>query len=255
MDFPFKLCFGSTGMNKVKLFLIIYFIAHCLSGYTQGKGILKNSPFHASLELTTKYMWRGIEYGDSPAVFPMFSYALGGLHAFVMGGYALNGSHQEVDFGVSYSYKSWCFGLSDYYYPSAVGEDDKYFDFSNHFTGHSVESYLTFAPEKIPFWITLSAYVYGNDKKPDGNQAFSSYLEMGYNYVFTGNNMLSLFVGACLNKSFYTDYKKAFGVVNATLKYSTSFSFGKFQLPASVSYILNPYKEKSYLTFSFYFNS
>ena len=32
------------------------------------------SPFSASLELTTKYMWRGIEYGTAPTVFPMIGY-------------------------------------------------------------------------------------------------------------------------------------------------------------------------------------
>lgn len=30
---------------------------------------LKDSPFSASLELSTKYMWRGIEYGTAPTVF------------------------------------------------------------------------------------------------------------------------------------------------------------------------------------------
>ena len=59
------------------------------------------SPFSASLELTTKYMWRGIEYGTAPTVFPMIGYGYKGFNAFAMGAYAVNGSHQEVDLGVS----------------------------------------------------------------------------------------------------------------------------------------------------------
>ena len=83
---------------------------------------LKNSNFSASLELTSKYMWRGIEYGDAPVVFPSLNYSYKGFSAFAMGGYATNGSHQEVDVGVSYTYDWISAGVSDYFYPSAVGE-------------------------------------------------------------------------------------------------------------------------------------
>ena len=103
--------------------------------------------------------------------------------------------------------------------------------------------------------IILSTYVYGADKKLDGSQAFSSYAEVGYTYNFNDNNALSLALGVNLNKSFYTDYKKEINVVNVTLKYATSFKFGNFKLPVSASYIFNPSKEKSFFTFSLYFNS
>lgn len=147
------------------------------------------------------------------------------------------------------------FGLSDYYYPSAIGEKDSYFRLSNRSTGHSVEAYLTATPFTAPLWLTLSTYVFGADKKLNGNQAFSSYAEVGYTYSFNDNNDLSIALGVNLNKSFYTDYKRGFNVVNVALKYVTCFTFGKFRLPVSASYVLNPYKEKSYITFSLYFNS
>lgn len=216
---------------------------------------LKNSNFTLSLEFSSKYMWRGIEYGDAPVAFPMLSYSNKGFNAFAMGAYVFNGSHQEVDLGVSYLCKYFCVGLSDYYYPSSVGEKDSYFELSNRLTGHSVEAYFTFVPQKIPLWLTLSTYVYGADKKLNGSQAFSSYAEVGYTYNFNNNNALSLVLGANLNKSFYTDYEKGINVVNITLKYATSFKFGSFKLPVSASYIVNPFKEKSFFTFSLYFNS
>ena len=214
----------------------------------------KQSSFSFALELSSKYMWRGIEYGTAQVAFPMLSYSYKGFSAYALGAYAINGSHQEVDLGLSYSHEKFTFGLSDYYYPSAVGEKDSYFLLSNRTTGHSVEAYLTLTPFKVPLWLTLSTYVFGVDKKLNGGQAFSSYAEIGYIHPFGDNNDLSLVVGANLNKGFYTDYEKGFNVVNITLKYTTSFTFGKFKLPVSASYILNPYKEKSYFTFSFYFN-
>ena len=38
------------------------------------------SPFSVSMELTTKYMWRGIEYGTAPVAFPMLGYGYKGLY-------------------------------------------------------------------------------------------------------------------------------------------------------------------------------
>lgn len=208
-----------------------------------------------SLELSSKYMWRGIEYGTAPVAFPMLTFNYKGFSAFALGAYAFDGSHQEVDLGINYSHKKITFGLSDYYYPSVVGEKDSYFGLSNRSTGHSMEAYLTMTPFAVPLWLTLSTYIFGADKKLNEDQAFSSYAEIGYTYSFNDNNDLSLALGANLNKSFYTDYQKGFNVVNITLKYATYFTFGKFKLPVSASYVLNPYKEKSYITFSLYFNS
>ena len=150
------------------------------------------SPFSASLELTTKYMWRGIEYGTAPTVFPMIGYCYKGFNAFAMGGYAVNGSHQEVDLGVSYTANEFSFGVSDYYYPSAVGEKDGYFKLSNRNTGHWVEAYASWNGKKIPLWVTVSTYVFGADKNEDGKQMYSAYAEVGYTHSFNDNNSLSL---------------------------------------------------------------
>lgn len=211
------------------------------------------SPFSASLEISTKYMWRGIEYGTAPTVFPMIGYCYKGFNAFAMGGYAVNGSHQEVDLGVSYTANEFSLGVSDYYYPSAVGEKDGYFKLSNRNTGHWVEAYASWNGKKIPLWVTVSTYVFGADKNEDGKQMYSAYAEVGYTHSFNDNNSMSLCVGANLNKSFYTEYQSGFNVVNINAKYSTAFKFGKFHLPVSAGYILNPYKNKSFFTMSLYF--
>lgn len=212
-----------------------------------------SSPFLVSLELSTKYMWRGIEYGTAPVACPMLGYGYKGFTAFAMGAYAVNGSHQEVDLGVSYTVSEFTVGVSDYYYPSAVGEKDGYFKLSNRSTCHWVEAYATWTGERIPLWVTLSTYVFGADKNEDGKQMYSSYAEVGYTYSFNDNKSLALCVGANLNKGFYTDCQSGFNVVNISAKYNTAFKFGSFRLPVSASYILNPYKNKSFFTLSLYF--
>lgn len=208
------------------------------------------SPVSLSLELTSKYMWRGIEYGTSPVVFPALGYACGGFSAYAMGGYATNGSHQEVDLGLSYTWKDFTLAFNDYYYPTAVGADDRYFNFKSRETGHWMEATLGWAPEKLPVWVLLSTYIGGADKNPDGKQACSSYAEIGGYYDFTADDRLSLAVGSSLNTSFYTDYACGMSLVNIDLKYAHTLHAGALDIPLSVSWIVNPYREKSYLSFA-----
>ena len=104
----------------MKKYFLLIAIMVCLQNTMMANDSTKvASPFSASLELSTKYMWRGIEYGTAPTLFPMIGYGYKGFSAFAMGGYAVNGSHQEVDLGVSYTTHGFTVGVSDYYYPSA----------------------------------------------------------------------------------------------------------------------------------------
>lgn len=212
-------------------------------------------PLEASLELSTKYVWRGIEYGTGAVTFAKISYQKRNFDAYLEGVYSTNGSHSEVDLGIGYTYKWLYIGLADYYYPSAVSNKDKYFNLANRSTGHYIEMYSILSPTKIPLQLTLSSYVFGADKNLNGGQAFSSYAELAYFYKFKDNNVLTLALGSCLNKGFYTDYMSGFNIVNFSLKYETNLKFGSFHLPVSASYIVNPYREKSYFTFSLFLKS
>lgn len=211
----------------------------------------KNSNFHMELSAQSKYMWRGIEYGTSPVLFPAISYAHNGFYIYGMGGYATDGSHQEVDLGISYTFNDFVFSINDYYYPTTVGQSDKYFNFKGNETGHWFEGCIQYSPHKLPIWILLSSYFAGADKNPTTEKnAWSSYAEIGGHYDFDDDNILSLAIGAALNKSFYNDYNHGFSICNIELKYAHDFSFNKITVPLSVSYIVNPYKEKSFVTFT-----
>lgn len=238
-------------MNRIKLILLLF--SALVPLFISAEVRMKDSPFSASLELSTKYMWRGIEYGTAPTVFPMIGYNTHGFNAFAMGAYAIDGSHQEVDLGVSYTASEFTIGVSDYYYPSSVGEKDDYFKLSNRETGHWVEAYAIWAGTQVPLWVTVSTYIFGADKNADGKQMYSSYAEVGYTHSFNDDNKIALCVGANLNKGFYTNNESGFNVININAKYSTAFKFGSYKLPVSASYVLNPYMNKSYFTMSLYF--
>ncbi len=118
------------------------------------------SNFHLGLSAQTKYMWRGIEYGTSPVLFPTLSYESKGIYIYGMGGYATDGSHQEVDLGISYTFKDFTLSINDYYYPTAVGEKDKYFNLKGKETAHWIESCIQYTSSKVPMWCMLSTYIY-----------------------------------------------------------------------------------------------
>lgn len=215
---------------------------------------LKDSPVHLGIELQTKYMWRGIEYGTAPTLFPQIYFNKWGLNIYAMGGYAVNGSHSEVDLGISYSFYGVTIGLNDYYYPSAVGENDKYFNFKKGETGHYLEAVVGYYPEKLPFWVLVSTYVAGADTLPGTTKnAYSSYLELGLHYDFLDDHQIALACGMALNKSFYNDYEKKFSVSNVMLQYTYNVRINWWTLPLKAALVYNPYRNKFYFTASAYF--
>lgn len=216
------------------------------------------SNFHLGLDVQTKYIWRGMEMMSNdaaPVLFPAFNYQNSGFYAYVMGGYAINGKYSEVDLGLSYTNKWLTVGVNNYYYPTTTTPEDQYFNFKSHETGHWWEGVITIAPEQIPAYLTISNFFAGADKNADGDQAYSTYAELGGHYDFQNDHRIGLAVGAAFNKSCYNGYEHDFSVCNIELKYTYSLAMKSLTLPLSVAYIINPVYEKSHvnLTASFAF--
>ena len=222
--------------------------------------VLKESKFHLGVDLQTKYIWRGMEMmseNSAPVVFPSVNYSNKGFYAYILGGYALNGKYSEVDFGASYSFWWLTIGLNDYYYPTTTSPDDRFFNFKTGETGHWLEAVITFAPAKVPMYLTVSNFFYGADRyivvDDVGNakekQAYSTYAEIGTYYDFLYNNRISLAVGAALNKSCYNGYNKNFSVCNFELKYTYNATVKNFSIPLSVAGIFNPVYNKMHVNF------
>ena len=187
----------------------------------------------------------------APVLFPNLNYQYKGFYAYVMGGYSINGKYAEVDLGLSYTYKFITMGVNDYYYPGTTTPFDHYFNFKPNETGHWLEAAITIDPEKIPAYLTVSNFFAGADKNLEGNQAYSTYAELGGYYDFLNSHRIALAVGFALNKSCYNAYERGFSVCNVELKYTYNLCIkDDFLLPLSVSYIVNPIFNKSHVNFS-----
>ena len=248
-------------MKKLVSVLALFFVI-IASAYAQiGEAIssfssaqLKESNFHIGLDLQTKYIWRGMEMittEAAPVVFPSMNYQDKGFYAYVMGGYSINGNYSEVDLGLSYTYNWITVGINDYYYPTTTTPNDRYFNFKARDTGHWLEAMITIAPEQIPAYLTISNFFAGADKDLYGNQAYSTYAELGAHYDYLNDHRLALAIGIAFNESCYNAYEHGLGVCNLELKYTYNVNFnGKFMLPLSVAYIVNPVFNKSHVNFS-----
>lgn len=218
---------------------------------------LIKSPFGLGLDIQTKYIWRGMEMmteDAAPVLFPSVNFGWKGLYAYFMGGYAINGKYAEVDAGVSYTWKGLTIGIYDYYYPTVDNKEDHYIKGDPH-TGHWLEGCITYSPEQIPVWVSLSNFFYGADKylnsENEEKQAYSTYLEIGGYYTFAEANKVSITAGAALNKSCYNGYEHNFSVVNLEFRYTRNIEFKSgWSLPLSVAYIYNPVFDKSFINFT-----
>ena len=61
-------------MKRIVNVLIVFLMAHTLLFAQDGNQNNSNSNFHMALAVQSKYMWRGIEYGTSPVLFPTLNY-------------------------------------------------------------------------------------------------------------------------------------------------------------------------------------
>ncbi len=206
---------------------------------------------YVSVDLASKYMWRGVGYGDAPAIMPTVGYSKGNFEVYTWGAFTFDDSYKEVNIGVSYTLGNLTVELVDYFYP---GDGADFLCFKNSTTTHSVEAIATYEMEMLPFHISVGTIVYGDDKKENGNNAFSTYAEAGYTHEFNSKNTLAAVAGFSVNKGFYTDYTRNFDLVNLSAAYSRVCTIKDFEFPVTAAYTYNAYMDKSWFNVVFSFS-
>ncbi len=192
------------------------------------------SPFNVGADFVSRYVWRGLDFGNAPALQPTFEFAAGNFSIGAWGSYTLSASpYLEADLYAGYAFD---FGLSvlvtDYYFPAAefgAVTDNSYFDVD----AHTFE--LGLSQEIGDFYISAFYFLNAND---------DLYFETGYSFTH-----FSVFAGAG-NQSYTSDGEfmvTNFGISTAKeIKISDSFS-----LPVSGAFIINPELEQVNIVFGF----
>lgn len=210
-------------------------------------------------DIVSRYVWRGIDFGNSPAIQPTISMVAGNFELGLWGSVSTQNAHKEVDLYAKYTYKNFTLSLTDYYIPTLNGmpssPDPRLSIFDNKKTAHAFEGSLLFkGGEKLPLWISANTFFYGNDKRwgydaakdtTDGTY-FSTYFEAGYSLA-VGENNLDIFMGAT---PFAGQYGNGAGITNLGITASRKIKItDKYDLPIKASFIMNPQTSDFYFVF------
>ncbi len=188
--------------------------------------------FSLDLDIMSRYVWRGADFGNSPSIQPGISYTVGGLEIGTWAAVATTGNPDgyEVDWFAAYTFETDAgdigISLTDYTFPVPGAGD--YFDSDSHYIEAGLE-YSGIAG--TPLSIFAGMFLTDNDNN-------SVYLELGYDA-----EPLHFFVGMTPAESdMYVTSGPA--VINVgfgsgkTISVSDTFSFD-----VTYDVILNPYAE------------
>ncbi|MCX7985206.1 MAG: hypothetical protein N3A63_09930 [Bacteroidetes bacterium] len=201
--------------------------------------LMINGAFHS------RYIWRGIECGNSPTFFPSMTYTTGNFSMGIVGAYGLSNSttaYSENDFWVEYRIPfkdgTLSFLCTDLYFPY-LGK--KFFDFTSTGNGaHTIELGIQYTM-RVPLLLTLRAFrtVY-NDPQ------YSSYIEAEF-VAPIGTGDIRISSGCSLNSSTLYGTSKASLLHISIGTMRTIEVTPAFPLQLSVSWIINTYVEQSYV--------
>ncbi|MEI6124090.1 MAG: hypothetical protein WCQ95_10750 [Bacteroidota bacterium] len=225
-------------------------------------------------DIMSRYIWRGMDYGNSASIQPTLSFNLGGFELGYWGAVALTTNYLESDLYLKYTFKGFSACITDYYIPALASNvnDTRYgFCKSPHainfdtisginttkYTAHTLEGMLCYkGPEKFPISVMVASYVYGNDKTPTDTvftnsklvktvnykNRYSTYIELGYSFTIKQFNF-DVFAGATPFSSAYSSpaYTGGFAVVNTGVTAYRNIKITEhFSLPLKASVIYNP---------------
>jgi hypothetical protein len=242
--------------NRLILMMILAFLMIGKNIWAQ-ESVEKENPFSVNLDLMSRYVWRGQDFGAAPSIQPGISYSKWGITVGSWGAYTFNNVNthvQEFDLYLSYSILDmFSITVTDYFFPEE-GADYKYFDYKDHSTGHVFEGTIAFnGTENFPLSAFVATNFYGCDARRldlagcPAEIDYSTYAEVAYSFefinVFMGFNLTN--VDTNIGEVGY--YGDSFGVVNLGVSTSKNIKItDQFSLPVSASLITNPQKEKVY---------
>jgi len=207
-------------------------------------------------DIVSRYVWRGLDFGESMSVQPGLTIGLGRLEVGAWGSYSISASGagaNENDLWASFTHEfasgaSVSLGVTDYYFPNAVVEntvrEGTVLGFRDPEAHTQEVSVAVSGTESFP--VSLYAGLLLDDDTP-------IYLEASVPFT-AGDVELGIHAGAVSAESgFYGT--TGFALVNLGITAGTELKLtDSFAPPVSVSYIVNPSGEengdRAYLVFA-----
>lgn len=238
-------------MRWRKILIIIFLLLPFVAEAETKKDSLFD--WSASATLTSNYIWRGLNCGGvSLQADATVSYA--GVFANMWWNvgstdWAFSGFNPEVDITIGYS--RW--GLTVlymhmfYFDTYSNGTLSRFFDFRNHIKGGTTGEWrvLYRVSDRIPLSCLVALRTFGRDGylvNGELKRAYSTYIELGYDFNLGENWMLATRVGMTPAKSLYTGYKGDFAVTLVGMKLTKSWSLAYGTMSAFAHVMLQPWQ-------------
>ena len=213
---------------------------------------------NTNVDFYNRYVWRGMDVANTPSIQPTLAVGCASFELGIWGAYTMSNQASEadeIDFWLSYNRElesgvAFKAIVTDYYYPNK-GID--FFNFNNYDAvkddtvsdpgAHTIELGLAITgPRSFP--ITISGYV--NVYNEGGN---NTYFQAEYPLT-VGETELGFFCGAAGGSKDYPGYygTDRFNVINIGVSAVREIKVSEeLSVPLSVSFIVNPEAEISYL--------
>lgn len=209
----------------------------------------------ANATLTSNYIWRGL-YCGGPSVQMDATVSYAGVFANMWWNvgatdWTFAKFNPEVDISIGFS--RW--GLSVYYihcfyfdqYPD--GSPSKFFDFRNHpkggggATGEWRVGYRV--SDKLPLSVLVGVRTFSRDGYMLNDQlkrAYSTYIELGYDFALGENWQLDARLGMTPAKSLYTGFQGDFAIAMVGLKLHKTWAFEHCSVKGFANVMLRPWQ-------------
>ena len=187
-----------------------------------------NAEVGMGADVVSRYVWRGTDVGDSPAVQPSISYTMGAIEVGAWSSWSVSASGaNENDLYVTYAAGPMSVTLTDYFFPNAAEAD--FFSFSD---GDEVHVLEISAGYEMGALSVMGAFNFSGD--PEN----SFYVEGGYSLLEEDDMTVALTVGAG-NEAYAVDADPMIVAVGLNVTKGAYMA----------SYILNPEAESTFLVF------
>lgn len=239
----------------------IFIVAALLACLSITAAAQNKAEVNVGVDFYNRYVWRGLDIAATPSIQPSIALSCGGFEFGSWGAYTLSNQaseSDEIDFWLGYTFdlsNDASIGLTiiDYYFPNAGYDffnfnsyDDFEVDEFNDTTyggAHTIEIGASYTgPKSFP--ITISGFI--NFHNDEGN---NTYFQVDYPVNVNGTD-LTLFCGATggskENPYYYGADQFEFINLGVTANRDIVVS-DSFTMPLSVSFVLNPNDEISYL--------
>lgn len=195
-------------------------------------------------DFVTTYIWRGQKCAN-PSFQPFAGLSWRGLSLDLWGSFAISptdahkGSQQEIDITLSYKWKKWHVGVTDYYFPE---EGYSFFAYGgNGNSGHTFEGNLGYDFGFLSVdWYTNFA---GNDgRTAAGSRAYTSYLLLQAPFHLARLDWNASVGVVPYSSTFYNqDHSTSFHCNHISLRGEYAIPCGKtFKLPVYAQATANP---------------